>query len=300
MKLNGLDLNKIHVFFSVVKHEGYRGASEELQLTRSALSQSIAALESALGVSLFQRVGRRLVPTPAALRFYEDVTVYQARLQDSLTTLVGQEGRAEGVLRIGAYLEFAKSKMMPVVEEFLTRHPRAQIRFLFDAPSRLQTLLEAQKIDLSISVFPHRELRKIESRKLYQEELVLVGTPDLIPERPKPIHFQSVPIIDYFPSHVVFKRWWSLHFRARIFKGPIRSYAASADMVLEMAKRGLGVGIVPRYVYEASDSTKSIQVIQPTERRLYDFIWINRNRDVPKSTAHLAFDAILASRFGIH
>ena len=143
MKLNGFDLNKIHVFFAVVKHQGYRGAADELQLTRSALSQSIAGLESTLGVALFHRVGRRLIVTPAAQRFYDEVNDYQSKLQDSVASLIGQTGKAEGLLTIGAYLEFAKSKMMPVVEEFLERNPKAQIKFIFDGPSRLAKLLES-------------------------------------------------------------------------------------------------------------------------------------------------------------
>jgi DNA-binding transcriptional LysR family regulator len=314
MKLNGLDLNKIHVFFSVVKNEGFRGAAEELQLTRSALSQSISALEQSLGVSLFQRVGRRLVPTPAALRFYKHVNEYQGRLQDSLADLIGEKGRAEGNLRVGAYLEFAKIKMMPVLEEFLNHHPRSQIKFVFDAPSRLESLLESHKIDLSISVFPHRGSnpsarqgtrqrvhqgahRGILSSKLYREELILVGSPNLISERPKPAHFQSVPVIDYFPSHIVFKRWWSLHFRAKVYRGAIRSYAASADMVMEMAKRSLGVGVVPRFVYEGSALTENLQVIQPTQRRLYDYIWLNERAGHRTSVVHQAFRALLLERF---
>ena len=297
MKLNGFDLNKIHVFLAVVKHEGYRGASEELQLTRSALSQSIGTLEGALGVLLFQRVGRRLIPTPEALRFYDEVQEYQSRLQDSVTALIGQHGKAEGVLRVGAYLEFEKSKMMPVVEEFLARNPKAQIKFVFDSPSRLDSLLESQKIDLSISVFPHRAKHKIKSRKLYQEELILVGLPRVVAERPKSTHFRDIPVIDYFSSHQVFKRWWTLHFRSRTFRGPVRAYAATADMVMEMVKRGLGVGVVPRYVFEGSDSARTVHVVQPTERRLYDYIWVNEQKTARKSVIHQSFMTLLSNRF---
>jgi DNA-binding transcriptional LysR family regulator len=281
----------------VIKHEGFRGASEELQLSRSALSQSISALEERLGVPLFHRVGRRLIPTAAAMRFYAEAVNYQDRLQESVANLVGAQGRVEGVLSIGAYLEFAKSKMMPVFEEFLTRNPRAQIKFVFDSPSRLDALLEAQKIDLAISVFPHRNARKIASSKLYQEELVLIGAAGLIQTRPKPSHFQSVAVIDYFPTHQVFKRWWALHYKTKVFRGPVRSYAATADMVLEMVKRGLGVGVVPRYVYEQSDAAKFTQVIQPTERRLYDYVWLSQHRSTHKTMAHESFCALLSSRF---
>lgn len=298
MKLNDLDLNKIHVFSSVVKNQGYRGASEELHLTRSALSQAIGNLEAGLGVPLFQRVGRRLIPTPAALQFYHEVRAYQDKLQDSVATLIGAEGRAEGVLRIGAYLEFAKSKLMPVVEEFLTRNPKAQLKFRFDSPSRLEALLEARKIDFAISVFPHRGRRAILSRKLYQEELVLIGAPSLLSERPKRAQFQGIPVIEYFQGHLVFKRWWALHFGGAGYRIPARVYAATADMVLELAKRGLGVGVVPRYVLENTDATKSVHVIQPTTRQLFDYLWINECRTAKKSLVLRSFESLLDSRFG--
>jgi LysR family glycine cleavage system transcriptional activator len=297
VKLNSFDLNKIHVFLSVVRHSGFRGASEELQLSRSALSQSIGTLEDRLGVRLFHRVGRRLVPTAAALRFYQEANGYQDQLQDAVSTLIGNQGRVEGVLRIGAYLEFAKGKMMPVIGEFLTRNPQTQIKFVFDSPSRLDALLEEQRIDLSISVFPHRNSKKITSSKLFQEELVLVGAPNLVQAKPRSGHFHSVPVIDYFSSHQVFKRWWTLHYHSKVFRGTVRSYAATADMVLEMAKRGLGVGVVPRYVYEGSDAVKMAHVIQPTEKRLYDFLWLNQIRRSKKSLAHQSFCALLDSRF---
>jgi DNA-binding transcriptional LysR family regulator len=297
MKLNGLDLNKIHVFFSVVKHGGYRGASEELQLTRSALSQSVSGLETALGVDLFQRVGRRLVPTNAAMRFYREVSLYQGRLQESVSQLVGETGKAEGVLKIGAYLEFTKSKMMPVIEEFLTRNPRAQIKFVFDAPSRLESLLSSQKVDLAISVFPQKSGKNSSSRKLYQEELVLIGSADLISERPKPAVFQTVPIIDYFPNHRTFNRWSELHFKKKVFRGSVRCFAASADMVLGLAERGLGVGVVPRYVFETADPARNLHVVQPTDRRLYDYIWLNERSGERKSAIYRSFCSVLESRF---
>lgn len=300
MKLNGFDLNKLHVFFAVVKHEGFKGASEELQLTRSALSQSIGSLENTLGVSLFHRVGRRLVPTHEAQRFYGEVREYQLKLQDSVAALIDQRGKASGVLKIGAYLEFAKGKMMPVVEDFLDRNPNAQVKFVFDSPSRLDKLLETQKIDLSISVFPHRGKHKINSRKLYQEELVLVGSPKLISERPKSAHFQKVPVIDYFPTHQIFKRWWALHFRTQLFRGSVRAYAATADMVMEMVGRGLGVGVVPRYVFEGSDLARVVHIIQPTEKRLYDYIWVNEHRQIGKSVVQQSFTKLLSARFSTY
>ena len=297
MKLNGLDLNKINVFMSIVKHQGFKGAAEELDLTRSALSQSIASLETVLGVALFHRVGIKLIPTKAAEKFFAEMNLYQTNLQHALSGLIGKKGKASGTLRIGAYLEFAKSKMMPALEEFLSSHPNAQIKFTFDSPSRLDRLLESHKIDLSISVFPHASIHKVYSQKLYQEELVMVASSKLVPERAKAVHLHDIPVIDYYPSHQLFKRWTKLHFKSRALKTPVRAYAASADMVMEMVKRGLGMGVVPRYVFESSGRSSDVQVIQPSDKRLYDYIWLNEPKQTQKSLVHQTFTSLLTSRF---
>ena len=49
------------------------GAAQVLHLTQAALSQQVAALESALGNHLFQRTPRRMVPREAGKRLYTQV-----------------------------------------------------------------------------------------------------------------------------------------------------------------------------------------------------------------------------------
>ncbi len=281
MKLNALDLNKLYVFCAVIELRGYRGASERLGLTRSAISQSITTLESQVGKPLFHRSGTRLVPTEAAKSFYDEVMRYQHGLESALDKMQDHTPTASGVLRVGAYLEFTKGKLMPIIESFLLANPRAQIQFQFDSPSRLDGLLERDRIDLAISIFPHRSQR-IESKKLYQEELCLVGRRDLISENPSSSELNLVPIIDYFPSHLLFKRWWALHFKNPPAGIHFRAFAATADMVLEMVKRKLGVGVVPKYLLEESNS--ELHIIAPTSKKLVDHLWVNRPK-IKKLTA---------------
>jgi DNA-binding transcriptional LysR family regulator len=298
MKLNGLDLNKLNVFCSVVRHKGYKGASEELNLTRSAISQAITSFEGTLGQTLFHRMGNKVVPTEKAIRFYTEVLQYQNNLQTTFSDLLSENSQVEGLLKIGVYLEFAKSKLMPVVEEFLTLYPDVQIKFTFDSPSRIEKLLENNLLDLSISIFPHRGIKSIKSQKLYQEELVLIGHRDLIPKQITKEFFNLTPIIDYYPSHVVYKRWWGMHFTQNLSKkiNP-RVYAATAEMVMELVKRKLGVGVVPRYLLEQATHKAKLEIIQPTEKKLIDFIWLNESILNNRSQLYDVFRKSVAKSF---
>jgi LysR family transcriptional regulator, transcriptional activator of the cysJI operon len=296
VKLNGIDLNKLNVFCSVIKNGGYRGASEELNLTRSAISQAISSFEGTLGHKLFHRSGTRLLPTERCMRFYNEVITYQNGLQSSVDTLLGRSRKVEGLLRIGAYLEFTKSKLMPVVEEFLIRHPHVQIKFTFDSPSRIEKLLEDNRLDLSITVFPHRGIKSIKTQRVYQEELVLIAHKDLLPSRVKAETLKLAPVIDYYPNHIIFKRWWKTHFhQLPLAKVTPRVFAATADMVIELAKHKLGVGVVPKYLIEGQMS--ELRIIQPSESRLLDYIWLNEPRTLQQTPQSLAFKASITEAF---
>ena len=63
-----LELRDIRLVQAVAEQGSLTRAGNVLFLTQSALSRQLADLERRLGVALFQRSGRRMVPTPAADR----------------------------------------------------------------------------------------------------------------------------------------------------------------------------------------------------------------------------------------
>src|SRR4051794_22804585 len=87
MKLNDLDLNKLAVFMEVVRAGGITKAAAQLRLTPSAVSQSVKALETALDVELFDRVGKRLPPSAAGSVLYQSLGRYQDGLLETLRGL---------------------------------------------------------------------------------------------------------------------------------------------------------------------------------------------------------------------
>ena len=60
-----MELRHLHSFTKAAELQSFTRAAEELSLTQAAVSQHIAALEKDLGVSLFDRSGRIMIPTDA-------------------------------------------------------------------------------------------------------------------------------------------------------------------------------------------------------------------------------------------
>ena len=274
MKLHNLDLNKLAVFCQVVESGNFRRAGEVLNVTPSALSQSIAILEHALGFELFDRVGRRLKPTEKGSKLHREFRASQASLATALDELTGESEKVSGLLRIGAYLEFAKSRLAPQLARFIAAHPDVQVKMTFDSPSRLQKLLEEGQLDLCFSIYPAREKKRIRSEKIYQQELVLVSPPSLLPAQASFAEVMAAPIIDYYMSHQLIRRWIDLHFQKKPKAPPIRIFAATAEMVLALVQEGAGAGVVPAYLAKGPELKRSVRIVRPTAKRLEDFIWL--------------------------
>lgn len=299
MKLNDLDLNKLVIFSVVAQYGGYREASEELNITRSAISQAITNLENSLGKKLFNRVGSKLRLTQPATTLFHQIRQNHQQLQNALSQFTQKNASVSGQLRIGAYLEFTKSKLMPVIEEFMNSHPNAQMKFVFDSPSRLNTLLAKDRIDISISVFPHQNTKFIESKPLYQEELVLISHKDLLSTHATRDQILQTQIIDYFPSHILFKRWWHNQFNRHLKSVPILTYASTAEMVMELVSRRLGIGVIPRYVFDLNIRNDKIHIIQPTDKKLLDYVWLSQFKQKNREPIHYEFLILLNKRFKI-
>lgn len=293
MKLNNLDLNKVAVFCQIIDSGNYSRASEILNVTPSALSQTVAALEFALGFPLFDRVGRRMVPTAKGLTLHREFRVHQSGFLRSLKELTAEDTDVSGLLRVGAYLEFAKSQLSAPIRSFVQQFPGAQLKMVFDTPSRLQRQLTQGQLDLCFSIYPAQD-KSVDCEDFYQEELVLISSPQYLSDSPSYEQILATPMVEYYFNHQPIRRWLSLHYTKRPRKIPVRVYASTAEMVVALVREGVGIGVVPLYVLSGAD--RGVRIIRPTAKRLTDHIWILERAAAKRSPLHLAFRQRLRAR----
>lgn len=115
-----LDPHRLRVFRSVVASGSVQAAADNLGLTSSAVSQHLQALQKETGLTLFQRSGRGIVPTEAALVLdaqSDEVMSQWGRLEQVVSDL--RDGRS-GRLTIG-YFASAGAAWMPSLVKRLTK-----------------------------------------------------------------------------------------------------------------------------------------------------------------------------------
>ena len=145
-----LDPHRLRVFRSVVASGSVQAAADNLGLTSSAVSQHLSALQRETGLTLFQRVGRGIAPTEAALVLdaQSDEVMSQWNRLDAVVADL-RDGRS-GRLSIG-YFSSAGANWMPslvkrltaefpdlvlelVLNEVEQRVPRLDIDLVIDPP----------------------------------------------------------------------------------------------------------------------------------------------------------------------
>ena len=285
------------VFSQVVQAGSYRLASEVLNVTPSALSQTIAALEYALGVSLFHRIGKRLVLTEEGEHIQREFHFYYSALTQALSQATLKADQVSGLLRIGAYLEFAKFQLAPIVSSFQKQFPDVQLKLTFDTPSRLHRMLEAGKLDVCFSIYPERDSKLIRSKPIYKEELLLVAPHGKLSERPTFEDVTSTPIIEYYMNHQPIRRWLMLQYKKKPKHLPICTYGATAEMVLALIQQGLGIGMVPEYLL-GTKTAKMTAICRPSPRKLIDHIWMLQLKGQRPSAALESFTQAVENGLG--
>lgn len=120
-------LTAMQTFVRVVEASSFSAVASEMGATQSAVSKQVAALERALGARLLGRTTRSLGLTEEGERYFEQARRLVAEVAEAESALRAGQQRLSGWLRVAASVGFGRLKLLPVVHEFLDRHPDVRI-----------------------------------------------------------------------------------------------------------------------------------------------------------------------------
>lgn len=118
------DLRQLRAFAAVAELQSYRRAAARLGVTPSAVSQSVRALEEALGQPLVQRTTRSVAPSAAGLQLLARLRPHLDGLEAAWQSAYEAVGEPAGLLRLNMPRSAAQLIMAPVMSAFLAAHPR--------------------------------------------------------------------------------------------------------------------------------------------------------------------------------
>ena len=125
-------LSAISGFEAAARHSSFKRAADELDLTQSAVSHQVKALEDFLGVALFERSGNKLALTRAGRDYLVDVTAGLERLE-AATDRLCRDGRA-AVLAVRGTPAFMARWLTPRLDRFRQVAPGIELELTTGLP----------------------------------------------------------------------------------------------------------------------------------------------------------------------
>ena len=125
-----MDWNRLRIFLTVAEHGSFTRAGDILELSQSAVSRQIAALEKSLGAVLFHRHSRGLLLTEQGEALYRTVREVSAKLAMTEAQITDSRDRPRGPLKITTTVAFASAWLTPRIPTFNNLYPEISITLL--------------------------------------------------------------------------------------------------------------------------------------------------------------------------
>ncbi len=216
-----MDLRQLDQFVTVYEEGSFSRAARRANCTQPALSVQIRNLEDELGVSLFTRSRRGVVPTIAGKRLYARSLSILSAVADTRIAVRELSGDVTGALTIGTVPSVSRSALPAALSRFTEVHPNVELTLDEAYGGTLTDRVAAGELDFAVvtSAVSHEG---IEATLLAEHELVLVSGPGsgLTP-------FERIRLQDLSPLRMV------LPTRRHAIRQLIDTHIARAELEVE-------------------------------------------------------------------
>lgn len=172
-----MTLTQLHTFLAVADAGSVRAAAERLNVTQSAVSAALAALQRSLGVRLVTPHGRgvRLTASGEAYAIY--VRRALGLLETAHVAALGDPEPGTGPVRLAAVTTAGEQLAPRLLASFRARYPQATLSLEVGNRERVAALLDRREVDLVISGRPSAVDDTL-TLAVRDNDLVVIGPPD--------------------------------------------------------------------------------------------------------------------------
>ncbi len=166
-----MTIQQLSYFLAAVEHGSFAGAAEALHLAQPSVSEQVRRLEDELGVALFHRIGRGLMPTEAGQALRPHAEQVLAELDAARDAVADVRELRGGTAAFGVFGSARYYLGTAVVRAFHRRHPDVRIRLVGQNSSEVVAAIRAGKLEAGIVVLPIDDTG-LELRPAMRDELL--------------------------------------------------------------------------------------------------------------------------------
>ena len=251
-------MDRLKVFYYVFSKGSVISAAKTLNVSQSAVSQSIQKLESEVKCPLFTRLHKQLVPTAAGERLFAITRPFMAKLDTCLKTLEQAKDQPFGELRIGAPVEFGKAYFPAIVAAFRKQHPAVTFYIKLGDQNTLIPMLKKGQVDFALVDVFQTQYQYLGNLDIYhflpvaEEEIILACSKEYYERSVKKDHsFKHLTVqkfITYRQDAQVIKSWFKHHFgKSNIHLQTVLT-VDSHQAIISAIQHSVGMGIVASHI----------------------------------------------------
>ena len=282
------------VFYYVASSLSFSEASKKLFISQSAVSQSIKTLEKKLDQPLFIRSTKKVQLTPAGQVLFKHIEPAMNLIARGENQLLDSTTLGLGQLHIGASDTICRYFLVPYLKEVHKTYPNVPIKVTNATSIQCVDLLEQGKVDMIITNFPNGYLNHSYIRKTVADfSDVFIANPNYFHLKQKQISYQE---LNQYPIMMLDRHSTTSEFLRNVFLQHQLELVpeielSSNDLLLDLAKIGLGIAFVPDYCVPAN--TKDLFILDMKEKLPNRQMIAAVNTGLPISAATEAFLSIL-------
>ncbi|WP_133012170.1 LysR family transcriptional regulator [Marinomonas flavescens] len=173
-----MDIAELLTFIKVAETNSFSEAALRLFVTQPAISKRIAALESSLGVRLFDRIGRQIVLTEAGIRLLPKAKQIANDIKDIQHSMTLQTEGISGELGIATSHHIGLRRLPNILKKFQINYPLAQLDIDFtQSEDAYQQVLKGD-VEIGIITLSNKDDHLIESIPIWSDPLTCVVSRD--------------------------------------------------------------------------------------------------------------------------
>jgi len=278
-------LAEMNAFVAVAERSSFAKAARQLGVSRSALSETIRALEEKLGVRLLNRTTRSVAATEVGERLLAELRPALESFEAAVESINVFRDKPVGHLRLTVPRPAAKQVIEPILAQFLTAHPAITLEVVTDSAF---TDIVRDRFDAGIRPGHRVEQDMIAVRVGEDARPTVVASPGYLAGHPRP----KVPgdlrehncFRQRFASGVIHQ--WDFEKRGKSLEVTITgSLISESDLAICAALDGVGIARVPAiYVASHIANKRLVPLLEDWTPRSVDFfLYYPSRRQVPSA-----------------
>ncbi len=285
--LVSFDWNQARAFLATVEEGSLSAAARALGLTQPTLGRQVTALEAALGIVLFERVGQSMVLTPSGAELLDHVRVMRDAASRMSLTASGQSQTVAGKVRVTASDIFAAYVLPPVLRRLRKLAPQLEIDVV--AANDIRDL-QRREADVAIRhVRP--EQPDLIARLLHETKGYFYASTSYLDKRGRPASLQELVSHDFISFGDTDRMLGYMHdVGLALTDENFRLGSENGIVAWEFVRQGLGVAPMSENV---GAKTIGVEQLLPDMDPFIFPVWLTTHRELHSSRRiRLVFDTL--------